>query len=76
MKIISEKYYLKASFQGEYQEVSKETYLQAERMAGFFPKEEGEAATSYFGNGQIEGRCDIEYEKERKRRSSKDKKQD
>lgn len=62
MKIISEKYYLKPSYKKDYDEVSKETYLEAERMAGFFPKIPGEAATDHFGNGQIEGKCEIEYE--------------
>jgi len=47
-----EKYYLKADFQNEYQEVTKEEFIQAERAAGFRPKYgDGLATGGFLGNG-------------------------
>ena len=36
-------------------EVTKKEYINAEKMAGFHPKVEGETATASFGNGMISG---------------------
>ena len=47
-----DKYYLKADFQKEYQEVTKEEFIQAERAAGFNPKYgDGLATGGFSGNG-------------------------
>ena len=49
------KYYLKADFQKEYQEVTKEEFIQAERCAGFRPKYGDGLATGGFSGGGVSG---------------------
>ena len=47
-----DKYYLKADFQKDKQEVTKEEFIQAERAAGFRPKYgDGIATGGFSGNG-------------------------
>ena len=47
-----DKYYLKADFQKEAQEVTKEEFITAERAAGFRPKYgDGLATGGFSGNG-------------------------
>lgn len=48
-------YFLKYSDEREFKEVSKEEYMEAEKMAGFNSKIPGEPATSAFGGKGIEG---------------------
>ena len=49
------KYFLKADWQDEYQEVSKEKFIQAERAAGFRPKSGDGCATGGFSGGGVSG---------------------
>ncbi len=49
------KYFLKAEWQDEGTEVTKEQYMAAEENAGFHPKFEDEPATQSFGGRGIEG---------------------
>ena len=49
------KYYLKADWQDEPQEVSKEEFIQAERAAGFRPKSGNGCATGGFSGGGVRG---------------------
>lgn len=50
------KYYLKASWQDEYSEVSKEEYIKAEQSAGFRSKfGDGHIATAAFDGGSVRG---------------------
>ncbi len=49
------KYFLKAEWQDEGKEVTKEQYMAAEENAGFHSKFEGEPATASFGGKGIEG---------------------
>ncbi len=58
------KYFLKADWQEEYQEVTKEQYIKEERRAGFFPKSGNDkeiATANFYGNG-ISGM--VKYEPE------------
>ena len=57
-----DKYYLKADFQKEKQEVTKEEFIQAERAAGFRPKYGDGVATGGFSGGGVSGY--IEHVKE------------
>lgn len=61
-----DKYYLKASFQPEWVEVTKEEFIRAERRAGFRPKCASSdpkymstCATGGFSSGEVSGR--VEY---------------
>ena len=49
------KYFLKADFQSEYQEVTKEEFIAAERAAGFRPKSGDGIATSGFSGSGVSG---------------------
>jgi hypothetical protein len=50
-------YYLKADFQKEYQEVTREEFIMAERNAGFSPKYGGDGlATGGFCGGGVSGK--------------------
>jgi hypothetical protein len=61
---MSEKYYLKSSWQKEYQEVTKEQFMEAEKNAGFHSKFEGEPVTAGFGGSGIQGKIVYENKKE------------
>ena len=50
------KYYLKTSFQKRFTRVTKEEFMQAERNAGFRPKESGTLATGGFNGNGVEGK--------------------
>lgn len=57
MKGYKVKYFLKAEWQKEYQEVTQEEFVQAERSAGFRPKPGcGPCATAGFSSGSISGK--------------------
>ena len=48
-------YLLRADFQKEYQEVTRDEFIQAERCAGFRPKAGNGVATGGFGGGGVSG---------------------
>jgi hypothetical protein len=57
---VSDKYYLKADWQSEYQEVTKEQFIDAEQSAGFHSKfGPNEIATGGFSGRGISGK--VEY---------------
>jgi len=57
------RYYLKAGWQKEYEEVTEVQYIEAERAAGFFPKPGcGPIATGGFSRGSVSGK--VEYVEE------------
>jgi len=65
--MIIDRYYLKADWQEDWQEVSKEKWIQAERNAGFRPKYSSDdprymttCATSGFGGNGISGKIEID----------------
>jgi len=54
------KYFLKADWQEEYTEVTREQFIAAERAAGFRPKGGGdELATGGFSAGNISGKIEV-----------------
>lgn len=52
---MSDKYYVKAEWEDEYNEVDMETYMRAEKSAGFWPKFPGRPATGAFSGRGISG---------------------
>lgn len=61
MRSYKERYYLKADWQTEWQEVTQDQFVDAERNAGFHPKSGcGPVATGGFSARGICGRVDYE----------------
>ena len=62
------RFYLRADWQGEYQEVTREQWIRAERAAGFCPKGVSSThpnymytlATGGFSGGGVSGRIDFQ----------------